>query len=90
MSQRGTGRQRTRLSRAEIKAYEARRAAERARISSSAPSDSHEAESSEALQHSYSMTRDDEFLVIKSDLIRLLWIVGVLLVVLVAASFYLG
>lgn len=89
MSERDTGRQRTRLSKAEIKAYESRRAAERARIMTGT-AEGPAVEGPEVLQHSYSMTRNDEFQVIKADLIRLLWIVGLLVIALIAATFVFG
>jgi hypothetical protein len=78
-------RKRGRLSRAEIKAYEARRAAERRRLSVH-DNEVEASDSSSPIAHSYTITRDDEFGVIKSDLMRLGWIVGVLLIVLVVAT----
>lgn len=85
----GGTRKRGRLSRAEIKAYESRRAAERRRLAlHDAESDS--ADSSTPIVHSYTITRDDEYAVIKSDLVRLGWIVGVLAFLLVVATLLLA
>ena len=79
-------RQRRQLSRAELKAYESRRAAERRRISAG---DSTDAEAQALIgpntaELTYEMTRDEEFAVIRSDLMRLLVIVGILLALLLA------
>jgi hypothetical protein len=79
-------RQRRQLSRAELKAYESRRAAERRRIST--VTDNADAEAQALLgpntaELTYEMTRDEEFAVIRSDLMRLLVIVAILLVMLV-------
>lgn len=79
-------RQRRQLSRAELKAYEARRAAERRRISAATAGADAEAASilhSEHAELTYEMTRDEEFVVIRSDLRRLLMIVVILLAMLV-------
>ncbi len=78
---------RRKLSRAEIKAYEARRAAERRRLA--VQTDTVVA-SDIPIEHSYSITRDEEFAVIKSDLVRLGWIVVVLLVLLAVATVFLS
>jgi hypothetical protein len=75
-------RQRNKLSRAEIKAYEARRAEERRRLALHEADDEPEISGSMA----YTISRDDEYAVIKSDLVRLGWIVGILLALLVVAT----
>jgi hypothetical protein len=82
-------RRRSRLSRAEVKAYEARRAAERRRLSLH-DTDAERSDTASPIAHSYSITRDDEFAVIRADLIRLGWIVGVLLVALAIATVFLA
>lgn len=86
-NERGGAQRRRKLSRAEIKAYEARRAAERRRLALQRA----EAAAAEApITHSYTMTRDDEYAVIRSDLIRLGWICAVLVVLLVIATIVLN
>lgn len=87
-SNRSNIRRRSRLSRAEIKAYEARRAEERRRLALQTGDDKERVERQEST--AYSMARDDEYGVIKSDLVRLGWIVGVLTLILVGATFMLG
>ena len=82
-SRRADARKRTRLSRAEIKAYEARRAEERRRLALHAEDEDAEDRPDST---AYSIARDDEFEVIKSDLVRLGWIVGVLMLLLVGAT----
>lgn len=85
MSSRPTrNRQRRQLSRAELKAYEARRAAERRRVSATGAgeADALAALHPEPAELTYALTRDEEFAVIRSDLMRLLVIVAILLVLL--------
>lgn len=87
-SNRSSSRRRPRLSKAEIKAYESRRAAERRRLALR-----QEEEAEQVVQQdstAYSMTRDDEYGVIKSDLVRLGWIVLVLTVSLGVATLILS
>lgn len=90
MSGQDTSRPKRRLTRAELKAYESRRAAERQRIA--ARSDHVEIDMNPRLlgddivDTSYTMTRNDEFEVIRADLLRLGVIVVLLLVLLVAAT----
>ncbi|MEZ4520952.1 MAG: hypothetical protein R3A46_04800 [Thermomicrobiales bacterium] len=86
-SNRTDSRRKSRLSRAEIKAYESRRAEERRRL---ALHQEKEVESNKSDSTAYVMTRDDEFGVIKSDLLRLGWIVGILVVLLIAATLMLS
>lgn len=86
-SNRSNTKRRSRLSRAEIKAYEARRAEERRRLALHTDDETQESRSDST---AYTMARDDEFDVIKSDLIRLTWIVGVLLVMLAGATIILS
>ena len=76
-----------RLSKAELKAYETRRAEERRRL---ALQTSREEEQPRSETITYSVTRDDEFGVIQSDLVRLGWIVGILAVLLAAATILLS
>lgn len=84
-------RDRSKLSRAELKAYEARRAAERRRIAAHHASDEVvELGTSLGVEHSYTMSRDEEFDVIRSDLKRLGIIVAILIVALIAATVVLG
>lgn len=84
-SNRTSNRRRSRLSRAEIKAYESRRAEERRRLALHSE-DKEDERDNRVDSTTYYMARDDEFDVIKSDLIRLSWIVGVLLVMLAGAT----
>lgn len=85
------GRDRTKLSKAELKAYEARRAAERRRIATHTPSgDVVELDTPITVEHSYTLSRDEEFAVIRSDLKRLAVIVAILLVALVLATLLLA
>ncbi len=80
--------QRRKLSRAELKAYESRRAAERRRLAIQTATS--QGEDGAPIEHSYSITRDDEYGVIKSDLVRLGWIVGILFVLLAIATVFLA
>lgn len=71
------------LSRADLKAYEARRADEQKRIGSTTT----HAEPSPApviahVEHTYAISRDDEFAVIKADLMRLMVILGIIAVIM--------
>jgi hypothetical protein len=84
-------RQRPQLSKAEIKAYEARRAAEgrRALIVPEAASNAPAAGGATITRggrRGYTLTRDEEYVIIRSDLRRLLFILAVLAVVLVACT----
>jgi hypothetical protein len=72
---------RPRFSRAELKAYEARRAEEVRRV----PITSTSADGA-PVRRSYLLTRDEEYAIIRSDLRRLLMILAVLLVLLVVAA----
>ena len=71
------------LSKADLKAYEARRADERKRIGTAntvaeptvTPVIAH-------VEHTYAISRDDEFAVIKADLMRLLVILGLIAVIM--------
>lgn len=83
-------RTRKELSRAELKAYEARRADERKRIGTSHTSESLTAAPVIApVEHTYAISRDDEFTVIKADLVRLLIILAIIMVILVVLTFIL-
>lgn len=85
------GRDRTKLSKAELKAYEARRAAERLRIATHTASGNEvELDTPITAEHSYTMSRDEEFAVIRSDLRRLAIIVAILIVALVVATLVLA
>lgn len=75
-------RTRNELSRAELKAYEARRADERKRIGTERANETAVATVAAPVEHTYAISRDDEFAVIKSDLLRLLVILVVILVIL--------
>lgn len=90
MSNKSSRRPRTRkeLSRAELKAYEARRADERRRIGT-ANAAQQTAAVVAPVEHSYQMSRDEEFTVIKSDLIRLGIILAVIAVLLLILTFVL-
>jgi hypothetical protein len=78
------------LSRAEIKAYEARRASEVSRIGA-APTGALEPDAPTAVasRRSYVLNRAEEFAIIRSDLRRLLMILSLLVLLLVAATFVL-
>ncbi len=81
---------RKQLSKADLKAYEARRAAERRRISTASPNPLGPTEPAHIpVEHPFTMSRDDEYTVIKADLIRLLMILAALVVVLVVLTFVL-
>lgn len=86
-AKRSDPKRRTRLSKAEIKAYESRRAAERQRLALNQEEPSKPVRSE---SNAYAMTRDDEFGVIKSDLVRLGWIVGILTILLAVATLILS
>jgi hypothetical protein len=87
-SNRSSSRRRPRLSKAEIKAYESRRAAERRRLALRQQEEAEQAVSQDST--AYSITRDDEYGVIKSDLVRLGWIVLVLVISLAVATLILS
>lgn len=79
------------LSRAELKAYRSRREAERRRIAAAQAEVQEQATKPQrpiasGSDTSYMMTRDEEFMVIRQDLYRLLIIVAVLLVLLAVAT----
>ncbi len=75
------------ISRAELKAYEARRAEEGRRVD--APQLQGDAASTSAApRRVYVLTRDEEYRIIRSDLRRLLIIVGILITVLVLATIF--
>ena len=84
MSNKSTRKPRSRkdLSRADLKAYEARRADEQRRIGT-ANAAQQAAAITAPIEHSYELSRDEEFTVIKSDLIRLAIILAVIAVLLV-------
>ena len=84
-------RTRKELSKAELKAYEARRADERNRIGT-ARADQAEviAPVMPSVEHSYALSRDEEFAVIKSDLMRLIVILAVIAVIMVVLTFVLN
>lgn len=78
---------RKQLSKADLKAYESRRAAERRRISTASTNPVPRTdEAKTAVEHSFVLSRDDEYSVIKSDLMRLLIIVATLLVALLVLT----
>jgi cobalamin biosynthesis Mg chelatase CobN len=88
-----SGKPKPKVSRAEIKAYESRRAEERRRLMNAAaqpePSAEHAQAYARSIEITYEMTRDEEFAVIRGDLIRLLMIVAVLFVVLAGLTVWL-
>lgn len=91
MADRTSGRNpKRKLTRAELKAYRSRREAERRRIAVEAAetvdTERPERRPASGSGTSYTMTRDDEFIVIRQDLMRLMVIVAVLLVLLVIAT----
>lgn len=77
-------RTRRELSKADLKAYESRRAAERKRVRDETTDAQVQAAARPAVstQQSFELTRDEEFRVIRSDLIRLLYIMAILTVAL--------
>lgn len=87
-----SSRQKTRkqLSKADLKAYESRRAAERRRISAAAGNTVAPTEPVNlTVEHSFELARNQEYAVIKSDLIRLVIILAILVVALIAVTFVL-
>lgn len=78
------------LSRAELKAYEARRADERKRIGTGSISNLEAGKPvSIPVEHSFAMNRDEEFTVIKADLYRLLIILAAISVIMIVLTFLL-
>jgi hypothetical protein len=78
------------LSRAELKAYEARRADERKRIGTATAGNVESGKPvSVQAEHSFAMNRDEEFTVIKADLYRLLIILAAISVIMIALTFVL-
>ena len=77
------------VSRAELKAYEARRAEEARRISAPQVTTEGSATQAQPQRRVYTLTRDEEYAIIRQDLRRLLMIVGVLVAVLVLATIFL-
>ncbi len=85
-------RNRSQLTRAELQAYEARRADERKRVGASQDGDATAAVAvapRQQFEHTYELSRDDEFTVIRSDLIRLLIVMAIITALLVVATFVL-
>lgn len=80
---------RAQLSRAEIKAYEARRAEEVRRLPLDSAARVDDATTTIALRRTYALTRDEEYSIIRSDLRRLLIILAVLFVVLFVCTLFL-
>jgi hypothetical protein len=75
------------LSKADLKAYEARRADERKRIGTANTVAEPSATPVIArVEHTYAISRDDEFAVIKADLMRLLVILGVIAAIMVVLT----
>lgn len=90
MSNKSSRKPRTRkeLSRADLKAYEARRADEQRRIGTASAAQQ-AATVVAPIEHSYELSRDEEFSVIKADLMRLAIILAVITVLLVLLTFVL-
>jgi hypothetical protein len=75
------------LSKADLKAYEARRADERKRIGSAhAQAEPAPTPVVAQVEHTYAISRNDEFAVIRADLMRLLVILGVIAVIMVVLT----
>lgn len=74
------------MSRAEIKAYEARRAAEGRPISAAAVETNEAAALTSSPRRTYVMTREEEYDIIRGDLKRLLLILAVLCVAMVVCT----
>ncbi|HUG14077.1 MAG TPA: hypothetical protein VMM78_03580 [Thermomicrobiales bacterium] len=85
MSKPTKSRSRGQLSRAEIKAYEARRAAQRSQSPVSAAHVS-STEGTTRARRARSLSREEEFAIIKADMKRLVVILAILLVILVAVT----
>ena len=79
-------RPRSQLSRAEIKAYEARRAAQGAQAPASTTRSSTATGARSQARKARTLSRTEEFGIIKADMKRLLIILAILLFVLVAAT----
>ena len=77
------------LTRAQLKAYEARRTLDLNRGSSDAGSEAVTARPVSPVRRVQALSRAEEYAIIRSDLRRLLWILAVLAVVLVALTFVL-
>lgn len=75
------------ISKAELKAYQKRRAEESRRIA--IPQAEGETVTNVLVRHAYTLSRDEEFAVIRSDLIRLLKILAFLFVVIIVATVFL-
>jgi hypothetical protein len=77
------------LTRAELKAYEARRAAEANRPTIATPSEAVAVRPTQTSRRVHALSRAEEYAIIRSDLRRLLWILAVLTVTLVVLTFFL-
>jgi hypothetical protein len=87
LSKSSRSRNRNQLSRAQIKAYEARRAAEGRRLAPSVTGTTEEDRTDDRIaRRARTLTRAEEFQVIKADLRRLLLIMLLLAVVLIIAT----
>lgn len=77
------------LSRAEMKAYEARRSAEMNRGTIGAPGEAIATRPATTGRRIHALSRAEEYAIIRSDLRRLLWILAVLMVTLIVLTFFL-
>lgn len=83
-------RNRSQLTKAELQAYEARRADERKRVGAAQEGEAAAvavATPRHGVEHSFELNRDDEFAIIRSDLMRLLVVMAIIVVLLVVATF---
>lgn len=79
-------RSRRNLSKAELKAYESRRADERMRIGANTGGEADVAVLITPTEHTFEITRDEEFAVIRADLKRLLIILAFIAVLMIALT----
>lgn len=77
------------LTRAQLKAYEARRSVEMNRGSAVAANDVVTARPKTTVRRVQALSRAEEYAIIRSDLRRLLWILAVLTVILVVLTIFL-
>lgn len=77
------------LTRAELKAYEARRTVELNRGMAGAPGEVIATRPTTTSRRVQALSRAEEYAIIRSDLRRLLWILAILTVALVVLTFFL-
>lgn len=86
MSKPTKARGRPQFSKAELKAYEARRAEEIRRVPAGSAAADTAAGGTASVRRTYALSRDEEYAIIRGDLRRLLLILAVLALVLLVAT----